>query len=226
MSDAPTATPAADRLIRMVRDRASVPEVISVLFNEYGLLDQLEAVPSAKHPQGFLTFKLGLSTDKKEALRFHVWLPNKREVSDQKDFPIHDHVFGFTSLLLTGNMTNHVYEVAPSLSETGNRLFRVDYTNVNEDTVVREPLPVSVTLASAIRHEASDYYSMEAGIYHTSVVPVETLTMTLLSARAAVDKAAPRMVGPASVPTPPVNRRPRPDQQDIHFIRQELSRLA
>jgi len=207
MSDAPTATPAADRLIRMVRDRASVPEVISVLFNEYGLLNQLEAVPSAKHPQGFLTFKLGLSTDKKEALRFHVWLPNKREIAE-KEFPIHDHVFGFTSLLLTGNMTNHVYEVAPSPTETGNRLFRVDYTNVNEDTIVREPPPVSVTLASATRHQASDYYTMEAGIYHTSVVPVETLTMTLLSARAAVDKAAPRMVGPASVPNTPCESPP------------------
>lgn len=225
VADAPRADPATLHLLGLLRNKAPAQQVRNFLRDDFDLAGRLLRVPATKHPQGFLTFKMGLSAQGDAALRFHVWMKNKREVGDQKGFQIHDHVFGFNSLLLCGQMENRSYMVKPSPTETGWRLFPVTYSAPNTDTIAAEPEPVALRRQQTEQMRAGDYYHMQAGVYHTSVVPRAVMTMTLLAAEAAPHMAFPRMIGRAAADKPQTNHRPPPDAADIEIIRHKLGRI-
>jgi hypothetical protein len=224
VADAPLADKPTNALMAMLRAKAPVAEVKAHLNGEFDLLARLATVPAAHHPQGFLVFKLGQAEGGHSALRFHVWSKHERIVGDQKGFQIHDHIFGFNSLLLAGSMENRSYAVTPSPTETGLRLFPVRYTAPNVDTISAEPTPVTLTRSKTEAVHAGQYYSMSAGVFHTSAVPKDQLTMTLLLATGDPRYTEPRMVGKASATLPKTNHRPPVNETTRTLVIQQASK--
>jgi hypothetical protein len=224
-ADAPRASEHVLKLLNILPHHPDPKTVLTILFNDVSLIENLPCIPAAKHPQGFLTFKLGTTEDKNESLRFHVWLPYKRDMRDPEGFEIHDHVFGFTSFNLSGVMNNRVYEVRKEEQETGLRLYGVTYDKPNQDTVTAEKDPVSIQLSSETTIKSLEYYDVLPGIFHRSVVAPGQLTMTLLAAKGDPRVPFPRMVGPSDYRDPIGGTRAKPEPEDIDYIAGQLEAL-
>ncbi|MEV3978227.1 hypothetical protein [Nonomuraea sp. NPDC049758] len=72
-------------------------------------LSQSAQAPAIRHPNGFTKIPLSASADKRR-LFLHVW---ENPASDSQ---IHDHRWGFTSIVLAGHLVNTTYNLEPCVS--------------------------------------------------------------------------------------------------------------
>src|SRR6266542_2616750 len=114
-----------------------MPELPSLagLFSDFGSVwsssvieflrpEQLFSHPFLRHPLGFVHVALGRQGS--YALRLHVW-PDLKRYEQQPYWPIHNHKFDLLSTVLSSALTNHLYRVEQSKSETGHYLYDVAY---------------------------------------------------------------------------------------------------
>lgn len=139
------------------------------------------------HGLGFIQVKLQGNQ------RLHVWHP---ELPRRKCFEhsnIHDHRFGFTSLVLVGEQHNQVY----SIQQTGNheKATHVSYLHEgprsefgNRPWIENDLLIVTSTYNQAVK--AGESYFMQPHVYHSSLPGGDGKLATLMTKTIETDIAA------------------------------------
>ncbi|OAJ60567.1 hypothetical protein A6V36_01875 [Paraburkholderia ginsengiterrae] len=150
------------------------------------------AVTVQQHPLGFLCVKWNI--DASRSLRIHVWGQDMR-YRQEPNWPIHDHIFSFKSVILLGKVQNKIY----TLSEQGKgrmcKIFEVDYTR-EQSTLIATGDPAMLTMTSATVYEEGQTYEMQSGILHRTALrssfAVTVLATTLVRSQFG---ARPRVIG-------------------------------
>ncbi|CAH0184920.1 hypothetical protein [Peribacillus simplex] len=144
------------------------------------------------HPLGFVHSKL-CNIHNIGDLRLHVWLDGFRN-TQQPHMPIHDHIFNVNSFILSGTVTNHIYEVG---KDNGHlyRVYEAQYNNGGSLLSSTEEL-LTCRLKSSDKHSKGDFYIVKKEIFHESTVDVGDFAATLVIATERDDTKRPRILGP------------------------------
>lgn len=131
------------------------------------------AVPRV-HGNGFIQFDLS------PEVRLHIWghpaIPRQAVPT-----PIHDHMFGFSSLILRGQLTNARYELEDGPAT--HALYRA--VNRDREDTVLQPNGQTFRLRPAIitTYRMGETYAMEPGAIHESIATMPTATVVLKRGR-------------------------------------------
>jgi hypothetical protein len=144
------------------------------------------------HPLGFVHSKL-CNIPNIGDLRLHVWLPGYRN-AQLPQMPIHDHIFKVNSFILTGTVTNHIYETGKGSGQLY-RTYKAKYNNRGSILIPQEEL-ATCSLKSSTSHSKGDFYIVEKGIFHETTVETHEFAATLVIATEKAEDEHPKILGP------------------------------
>jgi hypothetical protein len=150
-------------------------------------------VQAEAHPLGFLCFRWSLNTV--QTLRLHLWSIDFdwRQVPD---WQIHDHVFGFESVVVHGELLNKCYEPAP-LNQGPKRhwpIYEVAYRD-GKSRLRDTRADVNMRIASTQVVRALNAYKIGVSVLHRTKL-VSPMAISLVAASNATSQiASARVVG-------------------------------
>lgn len=122
---------------------------------------------------------LGLWLDDRREVRLHVWGPGRGD----KDPPVHDHPFDFTSTVIAGELTDTVYRADPG----GDEYVRFRYPPGEEDRRRADAVRLSASATTypegaGYRHGTAELHSSRqlpgtVTVIRCAFVPVPELTV-------------------------------------------------
>lgn len=144
------------------------------------------------HPLGFVYSKL-CSIPNVGDLRLHVWLDGHRKIQSPA-IPIHDHIFQVNSFILTGSITNHIYELG---SDSGSlyRTYEAEYINGGSLLSPTEEL-LTCSLKDFTTYNKGDFYKVEIGAFHETIVENDEFAATLVIETNKKQTEQPKILGP------------------------------
>lgn len=150
----------------------------------------------AWHPTGFVVARLAERGD--ETLRLHIW-PDGDRVYGEPLWPLHDHAFSLTSLVLAGAVGSqkvHVSDVEAGLGSR--RRYAVDYGAGGRRSQLIACRGVVQTREGAMRTTLPGaVYKIAAGEFHASSAAPNRLSATLVATRTESSRP-PFVLGPVA----------------------------
>lgn len=148
------------------------------------------------HPLGFCAFRWRLAGGR--ALRVHIWSRNFRW-KQSPFWPIHDHVFDFSSAVLEGRLVNKSYSLRRLDEETALScgVYEVDYLHGASSMRLKQPQS-RLSLESVQVVNRGETYGMKAGVLHRSKL-VADFAVTVLATNNRAGHAVPRVIGDGKV---------------------------
>jgi len=146
------------------------------------------------HPLGFLALRWDLGEGK--VLRIHIW-SKAMKVNQNPYWPIHDHIFSFSSLVLFGNVQNKVYSFRDSVRKS--RFVQEFTVNYEEGKSILSPtctLGELFQMYTAVQPENS-YYNLESGVLHRSILRSD-FAVTALATQQSTVFNKPKVIGLAA----------------------------
>lgn len=141
------------------------------------------------HPLGFLCVRYPLSENR--TLRLHLW-SRSFQWQQRPNWQIHDHIFGFNSIVLDGVLLNKVYE-----SETNDALSRWSIYYVAYEEKQSHLMETMQNVDLKIKHSElvrlGQVYSVASQVLHRTKL-VSPTAVSLVAAEAP-STGAPRVVG-------------------------------
>ena len=137
--------------------------------------DLIRACKLRQHPLGFAHGELLRRDD--TSLRLHIWDSSQRFVQEPR-WLVHTHAFDLKSVVLVGQLTNHLFQWTDMISNPDSRIYRIGYeadvSRLEATDIFGRCEPVS----------SEDYtmgadYGVDFGDFHTSFVPEGTFTATI-----------------------------------------------
>jgi len=124
------------------------------------------------HPLSFIILKLG------DNIKLHIWPDTKRALSPEVS--IHSHQHDLISFILTGEITNLTYKVKGN--ENGNfAIYNGSYEDNYETRILTKTQNrVECELINKVTYKTGDSYQVNHYDYHTSFVPTNKFTSTLV----------------------------------------------
>ncbi|VVQ16598.1 hypothetical protein PS925_04171 [Pseudomonas fluorescens] len=145
------------------------------------------------HPLGFISCAIFIEGHRKA--RLHIW-PFWEGVSQGEGVAIHDHVFDFTSWVLSGEVINKLLYV-----DEGGRAHSVyDASYLGESSIlIKRDENINIIEGGSFRFSAGGRYSMCAGQLHETKAVGAGITVTVLITND-VSSHSPLVIGPLSGP--------------------------
>lgn len=180
--------------------------------------------PGRWHPTGFMVFPLGTHPEW-GTLRLHVWpagirrrlIQGRGDLGEIYDGDIHNHSWNITSLVLAAYRDN-IYAVSPATGDEAGRRdpddpemfrkFSVSYHPGSYQSLVTDGSNVVARTARHRRLAADDIHTIDAGVYHAPVLPLDVLGVTLAFSSPRVHRAGPDVLIGGSGDAVPGPRRP------------------
>lgn len=177
-----------------------------------------------KHPLGFYYYSLYEEGDLK--IRLHIWPKSKEKRNPLgPEMPIHNHNWKFESVILTGSITNIIYELAESVN---GKSFVYDIECQPHKSILRKRMgqPYKHRVVSKTTYQPWDIYRMEAEILHETVVS-DALTATIVKATIIDREYCPISVGKEEMLATYENERIAPEGDNIiqDYIKELISIL-
>lgn len=152
--------------------------VIAALRDSYDHVLHSPSTAAVAHPNGFVKLPLALLVRDNLRLFLHVWLDETSETD------IHDHRWDFSSVVLSGTLSNTRVEIAPaaaneSAAEAGqDRLVVAEYRSSAQGfrLGIRQGSGVVVTDLRTSRLETGTHYHQPASALHTAGAMPGTMT--------------------------------------------------
>jgi hypothetical protein len=159
------------------------------------------SVAGIRHPLGFVC--LPLERDRGYGVCLHIWsgrLPPVTPTTSQ----VHSHSWDLVSHVLYGQVRNvHALVTdAPRGEDPTHRVFRVS-SSPDEDHILPTPRTVRYAEGRVDAFGPGDTYTLDAGVFHSSVIPAETATIALGKDR---HGCADLSLGPLTTPVHQVTR--------------------
>ncbi|MCI2254225.1 hypothetical protein L2D08_07600 [Domibacillus sp. PGB-M46] len=158
-------------------NKAPHEQIKSLLLEIISLKKQDNSLIGNWHPLGFIHANLG-HIDGIGTIRLHIWLPNKRKTQNPS-FPIHDHVFTVNSHILSGSVTNRIYQIEEDLINSTHKLYTVKYDN-NKSILQSLNQKINCQFISEESFTSGQYYSVNSNVFHSSEVNKNQFASTLV----------------------------------------------
>lgn len=147
------------------------------------VITDLDQYPARWHPTGFMVYQLGIKPDL-GMLRLHIWPAADRKTGSSGD-TIHDHAWHVASLVLRGVYHDEIYEVEPADEQPDNneevyRVLDTNYGAVQQNPLLGNGRQVRITATTDRRIAESEFHSIEPGIFHKPIIPIEQAVATLV----------------------------------------------
>jgi hypothetical protein len=176
------------------------------------------------HPNGFIQLDLTAN----QLIRLHVW-PDQFIQTQKTRHPVHDHSFHMKSEILTGGITNLVYEWQESEFNPQYTLYRAKPTGSGQNTVLAPAAGPNTGYLRLLRLSCDTYlpgsnYSLTKRVLHDSIP--HGLTATLMT-KSLLSEYSPLVAVPKGIE--PDNNYSRMDvDEDIlwSFIKRALEKAA
>jgi hypothetical protein len=146
-----------------------------------------------RHPLGFFACRWPL--DDGHALRVHVW-SKLFTWAQEPGWEIHDHVFSFASAVLNGTLRNRTYEMNAddTLPDgSGSAMYEVAYSGPTS-TMRLVRCGVVLRAVSDAKESAGAYYSVDAGVLHSSELLSNRALTVLATTTVSTPGLAPRVI--------------------------------
>lgn len=170
-------------LIQKVRD----------LLTDYAsaLVDDAVQCAPQLHPLGFLCLRWNL--DQAHSVRVHIW-DKSFDWTQSPHWPIHDHTFGFRSVVLRGAIQNKTYKEVSALRAKEWTVFDVDYSADSSLLIPRSNCVRLQVLSSVVQHAGSTY-ELSPRTLHRSTLRASSAITVLATGAAATQTVQPRVIG-------------------------------
>ncbi|WP_261554622.1 hypothetical protein [Frankia tisae] len=166
--------------------------------------------PSFRHPLGFIC--TSLFRDSQSGLCLHLWPDG---VVGGEPSVVHAHSWDLRSFVLIGSLVNRVHQVDQQTAAT-QRVFEV-VTDGEADTVTRTASLVTDVVIEERFVEAGSFYTLAAGLFHTSERRGSSVAATVVFGRRRMG-VKDCFLGAADM-QPVVARRPHCDATDaLHAV--------
>ena len=142
------------------------------------------------HPLGFLCIRWILASG--NTLRIHIW-DKSFQCVQTPNWPIHDHIFSFTSYVLEGEVQNKTYMENDQPNRRAWLIYTVDYfANRSELKWFGQKLKLKVK-ESSIQRKSSNY-RVVAGVFHRTILRSD-FAITVLATDQTEENLTPRVIG-------------------------------
>jgi hypothetical protein len=167
------------------------------------------------HPTGFVVIQLPWQSAK-HAIRLHFW-PAQHRLTSVPCWPIHDHVWSFTSLVVDGSVTNRVYTLADD-TPAPYAVYEVTYVDNQRSQLDKLASRVRVSTQRATFHSRGSCYRLLARQFHTTEVRESSQATTVIATERQLQQK-PRVLGDTHGPaTLSVCRQPLPDSETYELL--------
>lgn len=151
------------------------------------------------HPNGFIQ----IDSDETKSKRVHIWPRSAEFILGQKSSsPIHDHIFGMTSRVVKGSLTQLLYNF--DLTHAGyptHEIYMAKYSKPGESTL--QPTGIQGVLYSNIHRSeavvAGEFYTQPAFTFHATVPGIRPL-ITFMTKNKVYKDFEPRVIVPVDEP--------------------------
>lgn len=182
-------------LFHKVSSRCSITQLVDgarelLSLNQAQLSNLTTSFQMQQHPLGFLAYRWLI--DETHSLRLHVWDERFGWGQDPR-WSIHDHLFGFTSLVLTGSVSNCEYQVCYTPDADGEwSEYEVHYER-NNSILRKVKSNLSISPAALEIHNAGSFYEVKSGTAHKSDLLSARAITLLATTSSASAKTRPRV---------------------------------
>lgn len=169
-----------DSFHRAMRDgtaRLAVPRWASDVLGE--VAQNPTSVVGVRHPLGFMC--LPVERTGESGVCVHVWSDSFPRESPTTS-PMHAHSWDLISYVLYGSVRNELIDVTDMVDEAAYRVFEIR-SRGDVDEVRETPRLVRCEVRAAELNHQGDIYSLDAGVFHATVVQGEAATVALGSSR-------------------------------------------
>lgn len=146
------------------------------------ILAELTTTNYSWHPYGFLQIRFHsdrLWNDERKTVRLHIW-PASTRSRQIPNWPIHNHAYNLYSTILTGAITNEVYNVIEDNKEQPlNKLYTARYKG-NFSFLEATNNKVSYTKTSQATYFSGQQYLIPIHSYHVANVDEGTFASTIV----------------------------------------------
>jgi hypothetical protein len=156
--------------------------------------DNLSEIPELTtqiHPLGFLCLSWVINAS--DSLRVHIWDKNF-DCKQSPNWPIHDHIFSFRSVVLIGAVQNKTYSES---NVAGRRQWNI--FNVNYDRGVSKlswtGVSIGIEQVNVKLQIQGSQYDVQAGMFHRSILRSNFAVTVLATTKDKFDGIGPRVVG-------------------------------
>src|ERR1035438_8940815 len=178
---------------RPLRELFSQRSIEGLPIAEFLSAQKIAPLAFNQHPLGFVHVALGREND--YAFRLHVW-PDLARYEQQPYWPLHNHKFDLISRVLAGSLTNREYKVEQTCERTPYQLYDVAY-RIGSSIMSRSEVRVNVEACGLEHLTAPSVYSIRAGTFHDTRVPLNVFTATLVVTRNSLQDGDVKTVGDA-----------------------------
>ena len=174
------------------------------------------------HPLGFFCIRWNL--DLYRSVRIHIW-SRDFNWAQEPNWPIHDHLFSFKSVVLYGRIQNKTYAI--DSKNTGPRNWTIYEVSYNDQSSAMSPKSNSIgvrTLTSSCQHSSSSY-ELPAGVFHRSTLRSRHAITVLATATETSANQTPRVIGTKSNTTLTFDRQSNNDETTEKIIKNAIAWL-
>lgn len=174
------------------------------------------------HPLGFFCIRWNL--DLSRSVRIHIW-SRDFNWTQEPNWPIHDHLFSFKSVVLCGHIQNKTYAI--DSKNTGLRNWTIYEVSYNNQSSAMSPKINSIgvsTLTSSCQH-ANSSYELPAGVFHRSTLRSSYAITALATATESSANPTPRVIGTKSDTTLTFDRQSNKDDATEKIIKDAIAWL-
>ncbi|MEV2220839.1 hypothetical protein AB0E01_13265 [Nocardia vinacea] len=182
------------------------------------IADGRTTIAAVAHPLGFVC--LPLRREGERGVCVHAWRDDVPQVAPTTSF-IHAHSWDLFSYVLYGAIRNNVIEITDTVTDPTHRVAEIRSTGPIDEIRPTGRLVRSAAVATELTSRNA-VYTLDGGIFHTSVVDGHAATLAFSSAcPGAIDLSL------ADLDTPPhlVRRRYCDRVETAHIAREVLARL-
>lgn len=131
-----------------------------------------------KHPLGFYFYLIEENSE--YDVRLHIWNDDvNTRIPKEPNFPIHDHVWGFDSYVLCGEITNITYSYQRKIDGPYEK-YHVNYAeDKSSSTLVKDSDTYELVKLTENTYKKNELYSLESQVVHQAY-PSLDFTATLL----------------------------------------------
>lgn len=173
----------------------SVADITRMLLERVavGITQGTELAPTIQyHPLGFFCVRWDL--DDARSVRIHIW--NRRfDWRQDPNWPIHDHVFSFKSMVLHGMVQNKTYSLADtSRNQPKWAIYEVSYGD-QKSRMTPLQNAIGLRISGANRQPAGSMYELPAGVLHRSTLRSDQGITVLATKTDPARHNKPRVIG-------------------------------
>lgn len=174
------------------------------------------------HPLGFFCIRWDL--DEEKSVRIHLW---DRSFYWQQDpnWPIHDHIFSFRSVVLLGIVQNKTYSIATTNSKEPRwTIYEVSYGD-QKSRLTPLQNAIDLHISTTNRQPAGSMYELSASVLHRSTLRSDH-GITVLATKADLSRRdKPRVIGARGCVKLEFDRQPVNHDNTLKIVQNAISWL-